>query len=866
MFRRMPGIGGMRNIMKMDKKNIFDNTFFSTVLDQLDTEVYVTDIETDEIVYMNDFMKRARELDNPEGCICWKVLQKNMSGRCSFCKIDGLMEDRDLSSYVWNQVNTVSDKFFVNCDSLFEWKGRTYHLQHASDITEFQALTENARIDDLTRMMNRRAGRERLNRAVLDAREENKILTVVLCDINELKSINDKYGHGEGDQLLRFVSAMIKQNLGSDDFAFRLSGDEFVVVFYDSDMNDADLNMKKILQQLKDEREKHSIYYEASFSYGIAEIYPGDRYTVRDIISKADGAMYIQKRNFHIMQAKEKLKRRPMLTSVEGDFDYNKEHLYEALTAGTDDYIFVGNMKTGIFRYPPAMVEEFGLPGLLVENAAAFWSGLIHPHDEAQFLESNQEIADGRVDYHCIEYRAKNVHGQWIWLRCRGKMIRDEHGVPDLFAGMISNLGRKNQIDHMTGLYNRFEFEGDIKKYLVDKENVDHMDVMVLDMDSFKDINDLYNRSFGDEILRVTAKKIEDLLPENAKLYRLDGDEFGIIVCNGEREDKVRIFSQIQHLFGTQQEYNGRRYYCTLSAGCVSYPDDADNYLDIQKCANYSLEYSKSMGKNKLTVFTPEILAEKERSLELTELLRESIDRGFAGFSVSYQAQIDSCTKELYGAEALARWRCSKYGNVSPGEFIPLLEKSGLIVEMGSWILYQAIAQCKEWSKYRPTFHMSINLSYLQLLEDNILDIIKQTLEDCGLSAQNITLELTETYLMKNDIAIRDVVDGIRAMGVRIAMDDFGVGYSSLTSLKNTPVDVVKVDRGFVRGITTDLFNAAFIRSITELCHEVGKKVCLEGVETQEEYDAVKDMGFELYQGFYFGHPIDAEMFAKKFL
>ncbi|WP_276946476.1 putative bifunctional diguanylate cyclase/phosphodiesterase, partial [Eisenbergiella massiliensis] len=346
----------------------------------------------------------------------------------------------------------------------------------------------------------------------------------------------------------------------------------------------------------------------------------------------------------------------------------------------------------------------------------------------------------------------------------------------------------------------------------------------------------------------------------------LDGDEFGIIILNGEEEDYLRIFNSIQHKFHGQQEYNGKKYYCTVSGGYAVYPTDADNYLDLLKCANYSLEHSKLEGKDRITRFSEDILKEKERKLELAELLRESIDRGFAGFSISYQPQVESETGTLYGAEALARWRCAKYGNVSPGEFIPLLEQSGLIVPLGSWVLYHAVEQCRKWCELKPDFHMSINLSYRQLLEGDIVANIQETLEALHVQPGNVTLELTETYLIKEDAGTRDILEKMKKMGINLAMDDFGIGYSSLFSLKNIPVDIVKIDRGFVKGITSDLFNATFVRAITELCHDVGKKVCLEGVETKEEYDVVKNSGLELIQGFYFGYPINAEMFEKQWL
>lgn len=850
--------------MATEKTYDFDEAFFTSVFNQLTTNIFIKDAETDVIVYMNDAMKREFGQIHPEGKRCWEILQRGLTDKCPFCS------ERDkkggFRAGIRHERNTLTGRIYKHYDSLTEWQGRTYCICNFVDVTEYEELSEAADLDDLTRIYNRRAGREKLAEMIEDARRENITLTVALIDVNGLKKINDQYGHGEGDNLLTSMACVTKGCLGEQDIIFRLSGDEFVLVFYNQNQQAAEKLMREISRRLHDEREKYSIFYEATFSYGLMEVYPGDRYTLSDIIRRADEQMYIQKRSYHIMRAKEGLLKDGQRRMGTKQFVYDKEHLYDALASSTEDYIFVGNMKTGTFRYSPAMVEEFGLPGEIVENAAAFWSGLIHPNDENVFLESNQEIADGRTDSHNIEYRARNTRGEWIWLRCRGRMIKDTQGCPDLFAGMITNLGKKNQMDHMTGLYNRFEFEGNIKKYMVDYPDLQRLQIMILDMDAFKNINDLFDRAFGDEVLRITAQRISSILPSNARIYRLDGDEFGIIILNGEEEDYLRIFNSIQHKFHGQQEYNGKKYYCTVSGGYAVYPTDADNYLDLLKCANYSLEHSKLEGKDRITRFSEDILKEKERKLELAELLRGSIDRGFAGFSISYQPQVESETGTLYGAEALARWRCAKYGNVSPGEFIPLLEQSGLIVPLGSWVLYHAVEQCRKWCELKPDFHMSINLSYRQLLEGDIVANIQETLEALHVQPGNVTLELTETYLIKEDAGTRDILEKMKKMGINLAMDDFGIGYSSLFSLKNIPVDIVKIDRGFVKGITSDLFNATFVRAITELCHDVGKKVCLEGVETKEEYDVVKNSGLELIQGFYFGYPINAEMFEKQWL
>jgi len=842
-----------------------DTAFLKEILDKTNTHIYITDTENDQIVYMNQAMKESFSLEHPEGRICWEVLQEGMERRCEFCMIDELLRKDGDDTCVWKEQNTRNGRSYRNYDCIIRWNGRHYHVQSSVDVTDYETITQNAITDDLTGALSRRAGIECLSELVTKARREEKDLAVALLDVNDLKLVNDRFGHTEGDRLLTYITDVVKQNMGPQDILFRLSGDEFVVVFYDRDITYGEERMEWILKQLREERIERSVFYDVSFSYGLLEVLPGDRCAASDVLSKADEKMYVQKRNYHIAKARERLAVPPEKSGIER-FDYDKEHLFEALTCGTDDYMFVGNMQTGAFRYSPLMVNEFGLPGEVVENAAAFWSDLIHPDDEQGFMESNQEIADGRTDYHCIEYRAKNKDGEWIWLRCRGKMVRDENGNPGLFAGMITNLGGKNQLDHMTGLYNRFEFEGAVKKNLADCGSSGKMGIIILDMDSFKNINDLYNRSFGDEVLRVTARKISELLPPEAEIYRLDGDEFGIVIQSGDVKLCFDIFYRIQQSLRGQQELGGKKYYCTISGGYAAYPQDAESYQELLQYANYSLEHSKLMGKNKITVFSTEILRKKKRRLELVELLRESVERGFSGFFVHYQPQIEMKTGKLYGAEALARWRCGKLGDISPVEFIPLLEQSGMIIQMGMWIFRQAVAQCARWSQKMPDFHMSVNLSYLQLLEGDMAGQVEKSLKEFNVDPANITLELTETYLIKEDEAIHHVLQRLRAIGVRIAMDDFGVGYSSLFSLKNTPVDIVKIDRGFVKGLTSDRFNVTFIRAIAELCHNAGKMVCLEGVETGEEFNVIKSAGLELIQGFYFGRPVSPEEFENKFL
>lgn len=845
-----------------------ENFICKSVMDNMHACIYVTDIDTDEILYMNDHFKETFGLKNPEGSYCWQVLQSGMKGRCPFCPVEKLVKQGEGSRGIrWEEHNTLTGKTYENYDCLIRWiDGRLVHLQQSSDAGLNKEWYKFRNSDDLTRVFTRRAGKLIMTEKVFRAKEQRLPVTVALLDLNDLKSINDNYGHREGDRALVYITQASMDNLEHEDIIFRLSGDEFVICFYGANLLKAAKTMEKIKGQLEKDDKCNCLPYEVSFCYGLTESSPEDTHRVEELISRADEAMYIQKRRYHIEKAQKMLNQpdEGLLAQIQ-NFQYDKEHLYEALIESTDEYIYIGNMKTGTFRYAPNMVKEFDLPGQIVPNAAAVWGALIHPMDKQAFLEANQEIADGRADMHNVEYRARNRFGEWIWMRCRGYLIRDEFGNPNLFAGMITNLGKKNRIDNLSGLYNKYQLKDEVRRHIKDYPNVS-FGVMMLDIDDFKHVNGLYNREFGDEVIRITSQRIYSSLTSDASVFRMDGDEFCILVKNGQEQQMQSIYNKIQHMFEKQQEYDGKKYYCTLSAGCSVYPDDGEDYLSLIKKASYALEYTKDRGKNCMTVFRDEIMKHRERKFKLTDLLREGVETDFKGFSVDYQPLVMADTGQMVGAEALMRWKSGNTGPVSPAEFIPILEQSGLIIPAGRWIFRQAVRQCKKWMEKCPGFVMSINLSYLQIIQPDFLVCVRETLQDAEVPFENIVLELTENYYIKEQERIKIVFKNLQNMGVKVAMDDFGTGYSSLGVLRDMPVDLVKIDQAFVKNVEKDTFNETFIRFIVTLCHDVEKEVCLEGVETEEEYGIVRKNGLEFIQGYYFGHPSTPEEFEIKYM
>ena len=465
------------------------------------------------------------------------------------------------------------------------------------------------------------------------------------------------------------------------------------------------------------------------------------------------------------------------LSDIPENFEYDQNYLYDALVQSTDDYIYVCNMDTGVFRYPKAMVEEFGLPGEIVPDAARVWGANVHEHDKQAFLESNQEILDGVTDCHFVEYRAKNRDGEWVRLRCRGHLERDENGKPRIFAGIISNLGKKNKVDHITGLFNKFEFENEVSRLLDSGECP--FSILAFGIDDFRHINDLYGRPFGDEVIRIVAQKIQSLLPSDTALYRLDGDEFGTIFRGSAAKEIEKRYHKIQNSLDHQQTYDDRKYFCTVSAGCVSSARDGATYSDLMKRASCALEYSKRGGKNRLVFFSSDMLVGRERDLELTELLRASVENGFSGFSLRFQPQVDAVSGRLTGAEVLTRWSCAEYGEVPPLEFIPLLEESGLILPAGRWIFEQGVRVCAKWLQKKKDFALSINLSWLQLEDPDFITFMQACMQQYGVDPRHIAVEITESYIASNIGFLQDRFSRMRKLGLKIAMDDFGTGYSS---------------------------------------------------------------------------------------
>lgn len=534
---------------------------------------------------------------------------------------------------------------------------------------------------------------------------------------------------------------------------------------------------------------------------------------------------------------------------------YSSELLYHALVRSTDDFIYVCDMKTGVFHYSPQQVAEFELPGEIVENPLPFWKELIHPDDWERFKKVNMELGKCEKDSHLIEFRARNRRGEYIWLRCRGQLMRDPEGAPALFAGIMTPLGRQNKADPLTQLLNRSQFVNDLNR-MMKEDMVEQMAVMVLDVDSFRRINEVFDRKFGDQMLKDLGRIILGILPGNAALYRMEKDKMGVILENGSAEECMELYRAIQKTLKNLREWRQNKVTVGISGGCAMYPADGVTVDELCRYADYALQYAKSHGKNRLEIFSKQILEGKKRSLSLLYSLQKAVIQDYEGFSLYYQPQVDARTCRITGVEALLRWKDETGHPVSSAEFIPVMEENGMIIPVGMWVMRTALEAGRLWVKEDPLFTVSVNVSALQILEEDFTAVLKQTVEEKEFPYQNLIIELTESCMAKNLCMFEERFEELRALGIRVAMDDFGTGYSSLELLKTAPVDIVKIDRGFVRNILNSTFDAAFISFVVAICHDAGIKVCLEGVETAVEYEFLKERDLDSFQGYCFGRPV----------
>jgi diguanylate cyclase (GGDEF)-like protein/PAS domain S-box-containing protein len=483
-----------------------------------------------------------------------------------------------------------------------------------------------------------------------------------------------------------------------------------------------------------------------------------------------------------------------------------------------------------------------------------------------EILSKNKEVFDFEIEF-------KKYEGSHFWSSITCRFIKDENGQETILDGTIEDItDRKiasDQLkyiathDRVTELPNRVLFEDRLKHAIkLADRNATHAVVLLLDLDNFKAVNDAFGHKQGDRLLNLIGQRLLTCVRSSDTVSRFGGDEFTILLEGITRLETTHII--IEKILAAVSEpvtLNNAEVYVTCSIGVSAYPFDGQSADELIQNADHSLYKVKDSGKNDFQFYSAEMKNEVLERLELKNFLRKALEK--EELVIHYQPLIDSREHKIFGAEALVRWNHPQLGLLSPGHFIPLAEETGLIVPIGAWILDQACRQMKTWlDEGLSLTRITVNISHRQLKSTDLIQTIKSVLENSGLPGNMLELELSENILFKETDIDFSVLSEIKSLGVRLAVDDFGTGYTSLSRLTDFEFDTLKIDRYFAVHSTSEK-DAGIVQGIILIAKNLGMEVIAEGVETRDELTFYQTYGCKKIQGWYFSKALTANEFKK---
>ncbi|MCP8898389.1 EAL domain-containing protein [Gilvimarinus xylanilyticus] len=472
------------------------------------------------------------------------------------------------------------------------------------------------------------------------------------------------------------------------------------------------------------------------------------------------------------------------------------------------------------------------------------------------------------------EYLATTATGREFWLMQSVTAILGPHQEPEYYVCVgqdISDLKEKQQeveklayYDHLTGLANRTLFKKQLSSHLNHclRTNT-KLALFYIDLDHFKRINDTFGHESGDQLLVSVARKLRDNLREEDCVARLGGDEFAVLLGEVESPQYAYIVaSKLIRALNAPIDLQGKEVVAGGSIGITLAPDDSDDLDVLMKNADLAMYKAKDQGRNAFQFYTTDMNIAVERRLAIEREIRQALR--FGQFVLYYQPFVDFSSGKIVGAEALLRWNHPERGLVSPGEFIPVAEESGLIVPLGRWVLKTACFQARAIQKaLQRDFTVSVNISARQLSEPDFLQLLEACLRESGLAPSSLELEVTESTLMEDVSRVIPMLEQLRQKGCGLAIDDFGTGYSSLSYLKRLPINSLKVDRSFVQDLPDDEEDKAITSLVVAMAKSLHYKVIVEGVESPEQHAFLTTCGCHLGQGYFYSRPVPLDQFMR---
>ena len=547
--------------------------------------------------------------------------------------------------------------------------------------------------------------------------------------------------------------------------------------------------------------------------------------------------------------------------------DLTAEVLLEIIAECMDDYLYVLDLQNNKMEISQSALDRFMISETYMRNAKQEIMSAVYEEDRAMFEKHMQAVMDGKEKVHDIHYRWLDKNGLPVWVNCRGVVIDDEDGKPGYLVGCLNETGNQRRADNVTGLLGGMEFCDYLRSQ---KKPVTTGFLMHIGIDDFAAVNGTHGSNYGDYVLKSVADCMKECLSGNQRLFHLIANQYVIVDLDSTSMDdaiqlKKKIGEKIDEFIISEQY----EVVFSASAGVIDASTVAEGYEECRKKFEFSLKKAKQMGKNNIYFYRQEDYEKFQRNGRIISALRSSIANGCEGFEVYYQPIVDCVSGRVIGAEALMRYTMvTEEGKewLSPVEFIPLLEKTGLIIPAGRFVLNEAAKMCREIQQYIPEFRVNVNISCYQIEHGKIADKILTAVRDNGLTPDRICIEMTESGFMDMTPAFCKFRTVLEENGIQFVIDDFGTGYSNLHCISDMNPGYVKMDKDFTAKAMSCERDYELFKKIIEMVHSIGIRICVEGIEEEDWHLKMKELQADYLQGYFFGKPCEKKKFMEEFV
>jgi diguanylate cyclase (GGDEF)-like protein/PAS domain S-box-containing protein len=560
------------------------------------------------------------------------------------------------------------------------------------------------------------------------------------------------------------------------------------------------------------------------------------------------------------------------LSKQDKEYLSQNEERYSLAMRASNDGLWDWNLKTNKIYYSDRWKEMLGFNDDEISDTPDEWLSRIHQEDHDRVRASIDAYLEGTTSNFEIEYRIRHFSDNYLWMMAKGLAIRTSSGRATRFAGSQTDVSERKSNeeqmiydalhDTLTSIPNRTLLLDRIRQSLVRRKRYPKTSfaIIFIDLDRFRLVNESLGHIHGDELLQLISARLKETIPIGDTVARLGGDEFSVLLQDIESvRDVEAIAKDIQNSFSKPFFLGDKEVFASASMGIAHSDNNYKTPEEILRDSELAMYRAKRGGKSQSIVFQPQFRQSSLSPIDLDTDLRRALDRD--EMELHYQPIISMRDRTISGFEALLRWSHRSRGVISPNEFIPLAEETGLIYDLGQWVLGKACKQIAAWNKSKEKedqLEISINLSSRQFSDPNLVEGIVENIEKSGFNAEFLKIEITESALMQNAQRSVSMLNQLKDLNIKVCVDDFGTGYSSLSYLHTFPIDTLKIDRSFVHDMSRNFRNMEIIRTIIMLAHNLKLDVIAEGVETGEQDAQLSALGCQFAQGFYFSRPLNS--------